>query len=512
LLLARAQTYHLVARREEERADIQALLALADQLGDDVRRCDALLLQADSYLQTEPMLAPESAQHAADIARRMGDAVREGQALRRLGFAARLRQDPVSGRPYLETAAERFRAAGLPAEAAAALHILTLTLGDVAEYEAALQASSEAVALSRQAGDRRQEGISLRRMAIVYLEQLKFAEALPFAEAALALHRGVGDRTEEMHALNALGIIHAWLQHPAESEALLRGSLELAEATVSTIGALNAIANLCFIHYGWRGEYAAGLVFLAQQRSKPYLAGSEHAQVVLGVRQADYLSRLGQFVRAEELLREVMASTEQLVARGAISAAMHTKCLSFIGRIEAELGDLGRAREYLDAAVAKIAHVESPPEAADLLVNRAQLALLVGGASEYRLGLEMVEQAILHLSKGAAWVLEQAEARRTAADLHLALGETEAALADSTAAMATMGALPFARERCLYTHARALGAAGRAVEAQDYLAQAHERVLMVARLTENLEWRRSWLEEVRINREIMAAWQEGQVE
>jgi hypothetical protein len=38
-------------------------------------------------------------------------------------------------------------------EAAACLHILSLTLGDLGEYDAALKASEEALALSRLAGD-----------------------------------------------------------------------------------------------------------------------------------------------------------------------------------------------------------------------------------------------------------------------------------------------------------------------------------------------------------------------
>jgi len=38
-------------------------------------------------------------------------------------------------------------------EAAACLHILSLTLGDLAEYDAALKTSEEELALSRLAGD-----------------------------------------------------------------------------------------------------------------------------------------------------------------------------------------------------------------------------------------------------------------------------------------------------------------------------------------------------------------------
>ncbi len=510
VLLARAQTYHLIARRAEEQADIAWLLTQAERLRDSARSCDALLLQADSYLQTDPFLAPEPAQRAAEIARRMGDPVREGQALRRLGFAYRLRSDPVRGRAYLEAAAERFRTAGLPGEAAAALHMLSLTLGDLAEYEAALQASAEAVALSRQAEDRRQEGISLRRMAIVYLDQLRFAEALPFADAGLALHRAVGDRTEETHALKALGIIHAWQGHPIESEAHLRASLELAEAISSRVGALNAIENLNFVCYGWRGEYAAAIAFLEEQCNKPYLATSEYARVILCSRQADYLLRLGQLHRAEALMREVMILVERLAAQGTISAAIRARCLSFAGRVEGELGEFDRAQAHLDAAMARIDEVGSPPDAAGLRMDRARLALLVGGDAEARLGLEMVELAIQHLSKGIAWVLDQAEAHCIAAELHLALGEIDAALADSTAAVKAIGSLPFARERFLYAHARALEAAGRSPEAQGYVRQAHERVLLVASRTANPEWQRSWLEDVRANREIIAAWRKDQ--
>ena len=241
LLLSRAQTYDLVARRGPQHADIEELLHLAEMLHYDTLRCDALLAEADFYLQTEHLRAKELTQRAADIARRIGDGVREGHALRRQGFIGRLSHDFAASRAALEAAAQRFRGAGPIVEAAACLHILSLTLGDLGEYDAALQAGKEALALSRIAGDRRQEGISLRRVAIIHLEQPQAAEALSFAEAALSLLRAVGDRTEECHALNALGVINAWLDHPAEAEAFFRGSLLLAEETDSGTSILFAI-------------------------------------------------------------------------------------------------------------------------------------------------------------------------------------------------------------------------------------------------------------------------------
>ena len=329
----------MIPRRAKQQSDIEEMLALAEELDDDARRCDALLAQADFYLQTEHLRAKEITQRAAEIARRMGDAVREGQALRRQGYIERLSHDFAASRAALEAATLHFRDAGLPVEAAACLHVLSLTLGDLGEYEAALKASEEALALSRLGGDRRQEGISLRRVAIVYQEQLQEAKALPFAEAALALLRAVGDRTEECHALNVLGVIHAWLNHPVEAETFFRASLDLAEQTDSGTSTLFAIENLNFFHYSWRGEYTAAIAFNDAQLGKPFIMANEYIASNLCVRKADFLGRLGQFQRALAIFRAELASAERRLAQGTISAVEHGHLLSLIGWVEAETGD-----------------------------------------------------------------------------------------------------------------------------------------------------------------------------
>jgi hypothetical protein len=94
----------------------------------------------------------------------------------------------------------------------------------------------------------------------------------------------------------------------------------------------------------------------------------------------------------------------------------------------------------------------------------------------------------------------------TAARLHLALGEAAAALAHSTEAIRLIETSPdlWEMEGSLYTHARALRATGRETEADVYLRRAYERVQLVARQTADETLRRSWLENVRDNREIVA--------
>jgi hypothetical protein len=93
-----------------------------------------------------------------------------------------------------------------------------------------------------------------------------------------------------------------------------------------------------------------------------------------------------------------------------------------------------------------------------------------------------------------------------AARLHLALSETDEALTHSAEA-ARLPAPPWP-EKLFFTHAQVLRAAGRAAEADGYLQKAHERVMLVADKTQDETLRRSWLENVRENREIVAAWRQ----
>ena len=73
--------------------------------------------------------------------------------------------------------------------------------------------------------------------------------------------------------------------------------------------------------------------------------------------------------------------------------------------------------------------------------------------------------------------------------------------------MRDQGVGRYAIEKFFFTHSRALLANGRQAEAEDFLRRAHERVLLVAEQTDDAELRRSWLEDVQTNREIIADWE-----
>ncbi len=501
LLASRATVYDLIGLREQQRADVDAMLALAEKHDDDARRFDSLLALADFYLETEFLRSREPAERAAAIARALADPVREARALRRLGWAAWNRFDLPQSRSLLELAAVRFREAGLPGEAATCLHMLSLTFGRLGDRSASQKTAEEAVTLSRVAGDKRQEAISLRRLAIAYLDQFRYAEAQPFTEAALALHRELGDRAEESNALNVLGMILAWLGKLDASEQHLRQSLDIAEAIGSSLGISNASSNLVE-HFYSSGEYAGALAFLEAQLAKPGLARDEALLGFLSWRKAGVLADLGQHAPALEAAQAGLPLVEKHMGRG-----VQLNVVSFIGLRQAELSDWAQARPNLETALEQAEKTGVPPDLIGPLFRLVYAAWLSGEEADLRAGL-------IHLKRLVALLIEiddkvgLAYSYDYAARLYLALNETDEALNRTTEALQLVKAFPYPAymmEQFFFTHSRALRAAGREAEADDYLRRAYERVMLVAHKTKDDTLRRSWLENVKENREIVYA-------
>jgi tetratricopeptide (TPR) repeat protein len=499
LLAARAAVYDVVAEREKQRADVEALLELAETLADDARRCDALLARADLYLKTEHLQSREPAERAAALARTLSDPAREGRALRCLGEGAFNRRDFPQSRAALEAAVARLREADQPGETAACLSTLALVLGELNQLPASEQAAEEAVKLSRVAGDHRQEAINLRRLAYVHIAQNQHTAALPFAEAALALNHQLGDRANECYALNMLGNIHGGLRQTERAQASYRESLEIAEA-------IHLQAGIQTVVWNWRGEYLrlgeheAALTLLETQLAKAQRGHDEYLTAQFRAVQASVWAELGQFARAIELWRAALEIRERLVAP--VEGA-----LSHIGRMQVELGQFAQAQQTLSMALA-----QAEKNGAPQLVGSAQLAIayaawLQGEPDAMRSALAQAKHAQVLLSQSND-LLSVIFALTTSGRLCLALGAVDEALTYSAEAMRLMETAPelWEMEQVLFTHSRALNALSRAAEADEYLRRAYDRVMLVADKIKDEALRRSWLENIRDHRDISAAW------
>ena len=223
LLAGRAAVYDVMADRESQLRDVEAMLAIANIEGDDTRRVDALLGLTSLYLETEPTKAREPLEQVLKITRELGDVGREGRALYCFGRQAFFLNDYYKAREYFEFSAKCLHQAGLISKMAESLSFLSVALGNLGDGAAALKAAQEAAEMSKETGDKLLEALSTRRLAIAYMAQYQYSMALPTAETALRMFHEVGDTSNEVHALNVLGIIKGRLGMVEDAETDLLG-------------------------------------------------------------------------------------------------------------------------------------------------------------------------------------------------------------------------------------------------------------------------------------------------
>jgi adenylate cyclase len=500
LLAARAKVYGLIAEWEAQRADLEALLALAEALEDDVHRCDALIALAECLHNTGSPACREPAERAAELARVMGDPLREGRALRFLGMRDYSTGRAARSRSTLEAALARLQEAGQPGETAACLSDLSRALLRLDEPTAALGAAEQAVALSREAGDRRQEAISLQRVGRVQRSQGRHREAQTAIEAALALHREMGDRYGECEALDWLGILLAVLGKPEEAAGAFQQMLKIAEEIGAARAISYGVSDMVLSALAPQGEHEAGLAFLETWLAKAGQAKDEVLAAQLQLEKTRLLWILGQWEPALEVAQGVLPDAERLLDYG-----YQSWLLQMIGRCQAELGRFRQARETFQAYLKKAEQAGEPVHAGKAWLCLAHVAYLEDDQVRLRAAMEQLPRPDVILP--TFWWYHQMAAR-----LQLALGDAEQALESSNRAMQEAQAVGegWWTEQCYLTHARVLRAVGRDDEADDSLRHAYERVMVVASKIQDEALRQGWLENVPDNREIIAEWEARQ--
>jgi tetratricopeptide (TPR) repeat protein len=503
LLAARAKVYGLVAQYEAQQADLEAVLALAGALEDDahrcdMHRCDALIALAECLWNTGAAGCREPAEHAAELAREMDDPLREGRALRFLGWHDWSTGHDARSRSTLEAALAHLQEAGQPGETAACLSELSLVVAWLDEPSAALEAAQQAVALSWEAGDRRQEAISLRRVGRLQRFQGSHSKAKRAIEAALALHRQMGDRYEECQALNQLGVTLGRLGQPEEAAGAFQQMLEIAEEIGSAPGIQMAVDSMVYDVFSTQGEYEAGLALLETRLDRASQAQDEVLAAQLQVWKADLLADLGQWESALELAQRVISDADRL-----LDYEPQIWLWQVIGYCQAELGRVRQARESFREGLERAEEAGETADAARALLGLAYVAYREGDGAGLWAAMEEVRRRDASLPHFFAFAHAQA------ARLYLALGDVEQALESSSKAMQAVDVFGerFMVEGYYLTHVLVLRALGRDAEADDFLRRAYEWVMLVANKTQDEALRQSWLEDVRDNREIVAEWE-----
>jgi len=454
ILVARAEIYHLLGRRQGRQADLDRLRALAEAAGDSGLLARSLEREA-RYLNMDGRYeeAIERARRAVALYREVGDASGRALALAQWGFAHYFRGE-------YEAAMERLQAAlALQPEDEEALgeilSVLSYVYYLVADYERSLEYRERALAIRQEIGQVARAAEDLTDMGVLHGQLHRFSEAKRYLEQALRLARQIGSRPAESYALNNTGNLHYIMGEYQAALECYHASLDLQRATGSRRGEASCLNNI-------------GMTLL----------------------------QLGVYEGAEEALRKALAIDEEIGYRSG-----KVEALSHLARVFAAQGKESLAQE---AATRSLALAEEIGDRAGQVMALNTLAHLhlkgfddVGKALEYAREATQLAEEIGNLSGCIQGWAYQGLA-------HLALGDAQTAhrcTGEAVALLARCGSIEGPEEAIYFAHYRASLACGMADEADVYLRMAGDEVERKARGIADKALRRAFLES---NREILS--------
>jgi tetratricopeptide (TPR) repeat protein len=366
------------------------------------------------------------------------------------------------------------------------------------KYDAALEISQKLLELSQETGNRRMKAIALGGLAVIHNEWEQVPEAIQYARNALDLQREIGDRIGERRSFNILGHILARSRKFEESKELHLRALRIAEEMGDSYGILSAVAHLYKEHYGPMRISEASLEFIHNQLGKSISRGDDRATGSHRWLLGQTLEAFGQYERAIDTLQESVQAMDEL---GADEVAAFQ--LVFIGRYQTGMGKYNEARESFNKAentyerLGKFAIMF-------LAINRAYLDLHEGNVSRYREHIPQILEVIDNSRVPYRWALS--EGLDLAARLHLALDEPEAALEYISELIRLLETRfqNYTPQQYLFTHSNVLRALGEEEKSDAFLRQASEWVMRVANNVQDGELKKSYLENVKVNRQILA--------
>ena len=221
LLAARADAYDIIADRDAQLADIQAMLSLAEAQENETRQIDALLALANLYIEIDKFKVKEPAEQALALSKKTGDIAREARASFLVCWQCVISVEIATAQQYIKKTIELARSADLHRELAEYLSFSTINF-NLGDDDSRLAAQLEAVALSQEIGDKRLEMMVTQDLAELYCRIKKPDEALKIATRVSQLSLEIGDIDCRLNALYSLGStkLHLGLLEEAEAHCL----------------------------------------------------------------------------------------------------------------------------------------------------------------------------------------------------------------------------------------------------------------------------------------------------
>jgi DNA-binding SARP family transcriptional activator/class 3 adenylate cyclase len=464
LLLLREEVHNVQGEREAQDRDLAALEELARLLGDRqqaevaARRAHHAVMVSD-YARAIAAggLAARLGQAAGDVRSQAAGHLQWGRALWRLIKYG-------EAQSQFERGLALARGAQLLREQAYCMRqlgLLCYARGDAAGAQAYHEQTTQ---IFRQIGDKRGQGMALRDLAWALGGQVKVAEALRCLEESLRVCRETGDRRDEGWGVMSFGHYHRVVGELVEAADRYESSLPLLHETDSS------------------GEATA-----------LFYAGLVH-------------TRLGDYCRAQELLERALHIRRDLPS---LEAKVTLPALALVATYQ---GNEEKALEYCR----QVRQIMQDPEQRYIggltLLGRAltYLGHPEEAAGAYCLGSELLDQDDDMRARGTERIHLAAEHYAGQARLYLMQGELASAQVCAEEVLRrieTHPGLSFAIEPLVaYLSCYHVLRAHEDPRAGPLLRAAYDLLQEQARKIEAPERRRTFLENVPANREIVAEW------
>ncbi len=259
VLCDRAEVLDWIGDREAQGRDLEEMLSLARDLGDEGRVADALYRRSEyQRIQGRYGLADQDALAALDIYRRLGDGRAQADLLSQLGWNALYTTDYPQASGYLEEALRIYRSlSDIPGQ----VHCL-IGLASAAslrgDYFLAFSYGQECLDLTKATNDPHQIGRALFNAGLTHFDLGDIEAAEDLLRQALRLSQVTNDRRRQAAAHFYLGVV------PAERDgdlAAARSHLDIALTLFREVEDLS-----------WEGDCLAALGRLALLQGDPTTA------------------------------------------------------------------------------------------------------------------------------------------------------------------------------------------------------------------------------------------------
>ncbi len=250
IIAAREIVYDVIGDRENQKADIEAMINLAEALVDNLRLSDAYNREAWMHSNVGDYHRAQSlAEKAVVIKREIDDQSGEAESLHYIGSCYWHRGDYEQALRYVKQALQIREALDDKRGIGRELSVLGVVYWTLNYYKEALHYIESAVQVRKEVGDRKGLGAALNNLGLVYAELGLYQKALSCYQEALTVEEGIREQYLQGLLFGNIGTAYRYLDEYDKARLYRHKALSLARAMKATYIVVESLYELACIHY-----------------------------------------------------------------------------------------------------------------------------------------------------------------------------------------------------------------------------------------------------------------------